>query len=366
MLDNVPRLLVALVLCLGSAQVYVADRLGASAEIVPRASCREAPRTSQPVGSIALAWRSVASDDDAAALSAWCNAVGPAAIDTQPSGVARPAPPPESIVIASWNLHVGGSDVPGFVAALRRGDFTDGKPVDDFVLLLQEAHRAGPDVPPLISRRAGVASRIDPSPPAGLRQDIVSVARELGLALFYVPSMRNGPENGDRAEDRGNAILSTLPLSDFRAIELPFERQRRVAIAAAVAVSDDRGASPRLLVSSAHLDATAGLRRLRVFASGWRARQARALVDALREETASMVMGSDLNTWWSGTDEPAFRALQSLFTATPRSTFATHSWGLTLDYLFFRLPLNWQSDVRRAEERFGSDHSPLIGRLLLD
>lgn len=365
MLDNVPRLLVALVLCLGSAQVSIADRPGASTEIPTGAVCREAPRTSRRVPSVELGWQSPSDEDDRRALAVWCGTVGPAAIEAEPPGLARMAPSPESIVIATWNLHVGGADLPGFIAALRRGEFTDGAAVRDFVLLLQEAHRSGPDVPPLMSARGDVPSRIDPSPPAGLRQDIVSVARDLGLALFYVPSMRNGPENGDRAEDRGNAILSTLPLSDFRAIELPFERQRRVAIAAAVAVSDDRGTS-RLLVSSAHLDATAGLRRLRVFASGWRARQARALVDALREETASMVMGSDLNTWWSGADEPAFRALQSLFTATPRSTFAAHSGGLTLDYLFFRLPLNWRSDVRRAEERFGSDHSPLIGRLLLD
>ena len=43
--------------------------------------------------------------------------------------------------------------------------------------------------------------------------------------------MRNGrPPQTD--EDRGNAILSTEPLADLTAIELPFEQQRRVAVAA--------------------------------------------------------------------------------------------------------------------------------------
>ena len=37
-----------------------------------------------------------------------------------------------------------------------------------------------------------------------------------------------------RPEDRGNAILSTLPLHDYAGIELPLERQRRVALAATV------------------------------------------------------------------------------------------------------------------------------------
>ena len=66
------------------------------------------------------------------------------------------------------------------------------------------------------------------------RIDIVEAAGRLGLSLVYVPSMRNG---SDTDEDRGNAILSTEPLSDVAAVELPFERQRRVAIDAAVSVT---------------------------------------------------------------------------------------------------------------------------------
>ena len=78
---------------------------------------------------------------------------------------------------------------------------------------------------PLASRRT--------APPHPI--DIVAISRELGLSLIYVPSMRNGGSPDDPAEDRGNAILSTLPLSEPVAVELPGERQRRVVIIAKAA-----------------------------------------------------------------------------------------------------------------------------------
>ena len=62
------------------------------------------------------------------------------------------------------------------------------------------------------------------------------------------------------AEDRGNAILSTLPLTEPVAVELPGERQRRVVIIA-------KAASISLAV--VHLDALGGTRRLRVFWTPW-------------------------------------------------------------------------------------------------
>ena len=55
--------------------------------------------------------------------------------------------------------------------------------------------------------------------------DINGHAAGLGLSIFYAPSMRNGPE---LREDRGNAIISTEPLLDPIALELPLARQRRV------------------------------------------------------------------------------------------------------------------------------------------
>jgi hypothetical protein len=40
--------------------------------------------------------------------------------------------------------------------------------------------------------------------------------------------MRNGSGAAIPDEDRGNGILSTQPLANLRAMELPFVRQRRV------------------------------------------------------------------------------------------------------------------------------------------
>ena len=116
------------------------------------------------------------------------------------------------------------------VAALAQ---MGGGPGDEtgLVLLLQEVFRAGAEVgeaPP----GAPVPSAISPHRPA---DDVVALARRLGLSAFYVPSMRNGQsDEPGEWEDRGTAILSTEPLSDLLAIELPLARQRRVAVMATV------------------------------------------------------------------------------------------------------------------------------------
>lgn len=123
---------------------------------------------------------------------------------------------------------MGGGDLPRLLTDLRAGRLTGGDSVTNFVLLLQEVYRADADVPRGAATRP---RRIAQSPEHSRRSDIVDVARAQGLHLFYVPSMSNGWTDGDAlAEDRGNAILSTLPLSDYAAIELPFEGQRRVAL----------------------------------------------------------------------------------------------------------------------------------------
>jgi endonuclease/exonuclease/phosphatase (EEP) superfamily protein YafD len=36
---------------------------------------------------------------------------------------------------------------------------------------------------------------------------------------------------------------------------------------------------------------------------------------------------------------------------------------LKLDHLFFRLPDGWRGAFHRADDRFGSDHFPLVGLL---
>ena len=105
------------------------------------------------------------------------------------------------------------------------------------------------------------------------------MAQRLGLNVYYVPSMRNGGPTSD--EDRGNAILSSLPLTDLRAIELPFERQRRVAVSATIAGRTTSGTPWQVRLVSAHLDNMSTIRRAWIGAEYGRARQARELAAAL-------------------------------------------------------------------------------------
>ena len=199
------------------------------------------------------------------------------------AGLTAAPPRVDTLAIVSWNVHVGGGDIAGFVRALRGGRFTGGKVVTDFVLLLQEVYRSGEHVPPGVSRTRR-CRRDSPDAQMGPAPDIVQVASALELSLFYAPSMRNGrpPDAGSAAEDRGNAILATRGLDQLTAIELPFGRHRRVAVAATMEVMTPDGGAETIRVASAHFDVLAGPRRLWLFSSGHRARQARALGQAFR------------------------------------------------------------------------------------
>lgn len=300
--------------------------------------------------------------DDRPVLDDWCSGVG--------APVFRPMPPrsdggpADSIAIVSWNTHVGGGDLVGLVADLRAGRLTGGTPVRHFVLLLQEVHRAGAAIPARAPER-GVPARVESHPEGAERIDVVEAGRSLGLSLLYVPSMRNGhaPPAGTR-EDRGNAILSTLPLHDPGAVELPFEAQRRVAVTATLRGTTREGTPWELLVSSTHLDTrSTGSRFWATFGAG-RRRQAEALVEAIPSGIPAVVAG-DLNTWSLESLEGTLPFLRSVFPQTPcpahEPTFAA-AWGFRrrLDHLFFRLPEGWGARYRRVDERYGSDHFPLL------
>jgi endonuclease/exonuclease/phosphatase family metal-dependent hydrolase len=292
-----------------------------------------------------------------------CSAVGPA-VYAAPGRDDVPAQTGvDKLTLLSWNVHVGGGDIIEIVNALRSGRLTGGEPVRDFVVLVQEAFRTGAAVP---NRPVGIPipRRIEAFPPSGPRQDIVQVARALGLGVFYVPSMRNGDDEGSNAEDRGNAILSTLPLANVAGIELPFERQRRIAASATVRGVDTDGNPWQLRLVSAHLNATASFRRLWVFSSAVRGRQARHLVNVLASEDVPTVIGSDLNSWAGGPSEPAYVELRSRFPQTSLLIGQpTFRGGRMLDYVFLRVPQAWVSRLRTIDNFFGSDHRPLIGSL---
>lgn len=299
-----------------------------------------------------IAWFSPAVDSDRAALARWRASVGPPVVRTVPASSVSPS---DEITVVSWNTALGAADVVGFVQQLPAA--REGRPL---VLLLQEVYRRGDVVPRKFAPGSAFARRLGGA--LGLTSnDIDSIAAALGMTAYYVPSMRNG--GLDSNEDRGNAILANIPMSNLEAIELPFERQRRVALAAAVQGLTTDGQRWTLRVVSAHLDNTVA-RRAWIGSEYGRARQARGLVSWLQGD-APTVLGGDFNTWFGFSDQ-AFLETALAFPQTPTGDRrATFLGMLRLDHLFYRLPAGWQARAVRAEHRFGSDHSPLIGTIRL-
>ena len=171
--------------------------------------------------------------------------------------------------------------------------------------------------------------------------------------------MRNGAE---LREDRGNAIISTEPLLDPFALELPLARQRRVALGAAVRVQTSDGPK-RLELMDAHLEPVSSAKTLWVFKNP-RAGQVRAILDPLdtpryaSDEVVGIVLGGDFNTVQSGADEDAYHLARAWATGLVREDARnTHLMG-RLDFLFFRMADGWTASTRRLDERFGSDHYP--------
>ena len=303
----------------------------------------------------AISWLGPDISADGASLHSWRKSVGPPVTIAQTLAAAHPA---DRLIVVNWNMHVGGGDIERLFADVR----SEAGPAVPVVFLIQEAYREGPEVPAELEAGASFASLIRSLRPDGSRDEIEAAARRLHLHGYYVPSMRNGGP-AISAEDRGNAILSTLPLDDLGAIELPFERQRRVAVAATVAGRTRSGLPWRLRVVSAHLDNMVGARRLWVAGGEFgRTRQARGLVSALDDEK-TLVLGGDLNTWF-GFQDAAYRAAAQAFPQTRVSDRrATFHGMLRLDHLFFRLEPGWTAGFRRAEHSYGSDHYPLIGEI---
>jgi endonuclease/exonuclease/phosphatase family metal-dependent hydrolase len=297
-----------------------------------------------------IAWYSPAVSTDRAALARWRTSVGPPVVRPLSSDV---PPAADEITIVSWNTALGAGDVVGFVRQLPAA--REGRPL---VLLLQEVYRRGDSVPRSLGRDGAFARRLGGA--LGLvATDIDSVAAELGMTAYYVPSMRNG--GLDSNEDRGNAILANIPISGLEAIELPFERQRRVAVAAAIEGRTSVGLPWKMRLVSAHLDNTVP-RRAWIGSEYGRARQARGLVSWLDGDVPT-VLGGDFNTWFGFSDQ-VFMETALAFPQTPtQDRRATFFGVLRLDHLFYRLPAGWHARATRAEQRYGSDHSPLIGTI---
>jgi endonuclease/exonuclease/phosphatase family metal-dependent hydrolase len=314
----------------------------------------------------------------------WCATVGPIFIDSVPRAEFPRWDIGDSLAVVTWNMFVGGGDLVEFLRG-ELGLACEGDvrlwPETPFVLLLQEARRASSDLPDI--NNGPWSTHIQPDPFPGEHDDIVDIARRCGLAFFYAPTQRNGYQVEDGLkEERGIAILSTLQLSDFIAIELPFEASRKVTVAATVrTVNGDS-----LRVVNTHLDVGASLYRTFTTGNSTRLRQALGLIDALVliEKARSggdvscgsacdperfagypiaTVAGGDINTW--SEEETALRRLREYFPdSPPPGGMATRTWFPT-DHLFFRAGGSAElrlvpGSYRRIKETYCSDHHAQI------
>lgn len=295
-------------------------------------------------------WLRVSSMRERDALDRWCAGVGPSVSPDAARGADTLTGP---FAVVSWNTHVGAGDLDVFIADLRAGRLTS-RPVTDFVLLLQETYRSGDAVPSQLN--VHWASAIFGAGARSSRVEAIRLAERLGLSSVYVPSMRNGPP-GVTSEDRGNAILATARLRDVGAIELPLERQRRVAVAATVHVGAAGGPPTPVRFVSTHFTNMV-MHHAWILSESGRLRQARALVQTLPRHEP-MILGGDLNSWF-GYRDAAYRELaEQLSPAAVEDRRATFG-PMRLDHLLFRLPEGWRAEVRRADRKYGSDHYPLV------
>ena len=208
--------------------------------------------------------------------------------------------------------------MPRLLADVAGGRLT-GAPVRDYVALLQEASE----------------------------DQVTAIAAERGLSLYF-GAVRRSPRRTS-----GNAILSTRPLAGARAIDLPRERQPRAAVVATIEVA---GAS--LFVMSTHLENRLGWLR-GLFGDGARGRQAQALLREIPPQQDG-ILGGDMNTML-GPGEPAWRAFLDRFPQTPPRPEPTFRDRLVLDHLFFDLPDGWIATRKVIQDRYGSDHHPVLG-----
>jgi endonuclease/exonuclease/phosphatase family metal-dependent hydrolase len=332
-------------------------------------------------GSDASAWYFPAQAADHERLERWCVTVGPSVVRPQTTAVFSALGSGNDVTLFSWNVAAGGGDLRRFLeheAALRcAGHESSLEPgAEHFVLLVQEAFRRSADVPE--SSEEGVIPRAvaEESRPGG-RPDIVEVAEECGLSLVYVAAARNGRDASDGArEDRGVAIISTLPLDDVWFIELPYEAARRVAVAATV--RDASGSGVRLV--NVHFTSAPPPARMLLTANGSRLRQGLAVAEALRQVEESgrqrraegdgadlpTLLAGDFNTW--SESETTLRRLRELFPDSPEPLGQPTRGAFPTDHILFRkgsgdAPRTLEGSYARLEDRFHSDHHPIRIRI---
>jgi len=291
-------------------------------------------RAFEPAWALAQ-WVSPSDEENREHLRSWCDAVGPVAVHA-PEG-ARPDRRGAPVILASWNMAVG----KGHLATLLE-QLQDEYPASDVIVLLQEAYRS--ETPPGACPPGSARAKAIAQPRSPGSEDIMFLARRTGMYTVYAPSMRNGRDcAASPREDRGNAILSTLPLSDAVIIELPFSQQRRVAVAARVRVG---GRDVGLI--SMHFDTRHGHKAA-----------ATAIIQsvALLGWQSNLVIGGDFNSFLPL--DGGVRHMKQHFTELDCGRGPTHGNGARLDHIFIGHQ-DAPFPCRTGPDTYGSDHSPLI------
>ena len=290
-------------------------------------------------------------NDNRPTLDLWCRSVGRPVLEMQP-----PSHKPGDIVgmhIVSWNVHVGAGRLEELLSQWLEDASSAGM---GLTVLLQETFRAGDEVPGTYPPALTVPKAIRPRRPM---PDVAGIAKQFGLSVAYVPSMRNGPATSlAEREDRGNAILSTEFLVDVKAIELPFGKQRRVAVSALIPPRGGEHAQSIRVVST-HFDT-----------GDHRVAQSAALSERITYLTdVPLFIGGDLNAR-RGFHDGAVLALAGRVPLVSCGTGRTNRWPLRLDVLFpigrldYMFAATQITDIVRScethQHAYGSDHLPLL------
>jgi endonuclease/exonuclease/phosphatase family metal-dependent hydrolase len=326
-------------------------------------------------------WHFPETAEDQARLEDWCRTVGPPVVSPEPTANFGDLLSGEELTVISWNVDVGGGYVIDFLET-ELGVACDGSQSRlapggmHLALLVQEAFRRSNEIPenpqgPTIPRAVAEDGR------PGERLDVVEVAARCGLSLVYVAAARNGSEPRDGLrEDKGVAILSTLPLEDVFFIELPYEAARRVAVVGTVRDASGR----RLRLANLHLISAVGPARALTTGNGSRLRQGLALVDALDQLEAqraggdstgphptSTVLAGDFNTW--SDRETTLRRLRESFPDSPPPLGQGTHGSFPTDHILFRKsdtaggPHLVEGSYLRVEDRHHSDHHAIMARV---
>ena len=165
---------------LAVALALPAEGVWADGAAKPPATCSAIVDAHQAPSSRKVSWVMRVDEGERRKLDQQCHAVGPIVLRA-PSARESPSSPAD-VAIVGWNVHVGGGDIVRLVDQLKSGALT-GHQVSHYVLLLEEAYRAGGDLREL-PHDIRVPRRIAPDSPGRTREDIVRVADKLDAALY--------------------------------------------------------------------------------------------------------------------------------------------------------------------------------------